>query len=430
MHVAIVTAGGAGMYCGSCMHDNTWARGLMDLGLEVSLIPTYTPIRVDETNQSQSEVLLGGVNLYLDHASAIWRRMPRVLTRWLDRPWAIQMATRFGVSSDAERLGPLTISMLQGHRGPHRRQVAEFAEYFGDTLKPDVVCLSNILLGGVLESLRDRFAGPVFCVLQGDDIFLDALQEPYRSQALELIRAQAKLCDGFLVHSEYYQRFMAQYLDVDESLFHQLPLGIDLHGHDGMPGTETDAQDEFVVGYFARICPEKGFRELAEAFQLLRQSVPQARLRVGGYLKNEHLQYFEDVRQSCREWGFDFEHVGSPETHADKVEYLKSLDVLSVPATYQEPKGLYVLEALANGVPVVQPAHGAFPELVERTEGGLLVLPADPQQLAQALERLYREPQTRSHLAATGRQRVRAEFNMQVMAQRSHAVFAEALSGQ
>jgi glycosyltransferase involved in cell wall biosynthesis len=402
----------------------------MELGLEVSLIPTYTPIRVDETNQSQSQVLLGGVNLYLDHASPIWRRIPRALTRWLDRPWAINLATSFGMSSDAERLGPLTVSMLQGSRGPHRRQVEEFAEFFGGALQPDVVCLSNILLGGVLEPLKARFPGPVFCLLQGDDVFLDALQEPYRSQALERIRAHAQLCDGFLVHSEYYQRFMARYLELDERLFHRLPLGIDLDGHDGSPEQAAQGQDEFVVGYFARICPEKGLRELAQAFRILQQRVPQARLRVGGYLKHEHVRYFEDVRRSCRDWGFDFDHVGSPDTHATKVEYLKSLDVLSVPATYQEPKGLYVLEALANGVPVVQPDHGAFPELVERTAGGLLVAPGDPQQLAVALEQLFREPATRRQMGATGQQRVQAQFNMRVMAERSRDVFTEALAGK
>ena len=151
---------------------------------------------------------------------------------------------------------------------------------------------------------------------------------------------------------------------------------------------------------------------------------------MGGYLKHEHIRYFEDVRRSCRDWGFDFDHVGSPDTHATKVEYLKSLDVLSVPATYQEPKGLYVLEALANGVPVVQPDHGAFPELVERTAGGLLVAPGDPEQLAVALERLFREPATRRQMGATGQQRVQAQFNMRVMAERSRDVFTEALAGK
>ena len=79
-------------------------------------------------------------------------------------------------------------------------------------------------------------------------------------------------------------------------------------------------------------------------------------------------------------------------TTTSKVRFLHGIDVLSVPTTYREPKGLYVLEALANGVPVVQPRHGSFPELIEATGGGLLVNPDDPHDLARALRQLFDDP--------------------------------------
>ena len=66
MHIAIVTAGGAGMFCGSCMHDNTWARSLKNAGAQVTLLPTYTPLRLDEHDESSNPVFLGGINVYLD----------------------------------------------------------------------------------------------------------------------------------------------------------------------------------------------------------------------------------------------------------------------------------------------------------------------------------------------------------------------------
>src|SRR3954453_20195522 len=83
MHVAIITAGGAGMFCGSCMHDNTWARALLDHGVPVTLIPTYTPIRVDEKDMSTAPLFFGGINVYLEARSSLWRKLPRGLTRWL-----------------------------------------------------------------------------------------------------------------------------------------------------------------------------------------------------------------------------------------------------------------------------------------------------------------------------------------------------------
>ena len=65
--------------------------------------------------------------------------------------------------------------------------------------------------------------------------------------------------------------------------------------------------------------------------------------------------------------------------------FFESLDVMSVPATYDEPKGVSLLEAMACGVPLVQPRRGAFTEIVENTGGGLLVQPDDPQSLAEGI---------------------------------------------
>ena len=122
------------------------------------------------------------------------------------------------------------------------------------------------------------------------------------------------------------------------------------------------------------------------------------------------------MTRTARPLGNAFEYIGSPATHAEKVAFYKSVDVLSVPTEFLEPKGLYVLEALANGVPVVQPRHGAFPELVEATGGGRLVTPGVADELADALEELMLDPDTRYSLGATGQINVREQFNPQVMA--------------
>ncbi|MGE3316706.1 MAG: glycosyltransferase family 4 protein, partial [Planctomycetaceae bacterium] len=360
MHIAILTAGGAGMFCGSCMHDNTWARALRDEGAEVTLIPAYTPIRVDERDESLGRVFLGGVNLYLDYQSSLWRKIPRLLVRWLDSPWVLKLASKFAVSNSAKELGALTIAMLDGELGPQRREFEELAEFIGTQLRPDVLCLSNILMGGGLRLLRSRFRGAVFCLLQGDDIFLEDLPEPFRTKALSAIRERAADVDGFIVHSTYYRDFMASYLGLPIEKFHVVPLGIDLAGHDGEPAANKN--EVFTVGYFARICPEKGLHQLIEAFRLLHRDHPNTRLRAGGYLGVRDRKYFGDLMAGARDLGPAFDYIGSPVTHADKVRFIKSLDVLSVPTVYREPKGIYVLEALANGVPVVQPRHGAFPE--------------------------------------------------------------------
>jgi glycosyltransferase involved in cell wall biosynthesis len=417
MHIAIVTAGGAGMFCGSCMHDNTWARSLKKQGARVTLVPTYTPLRLDEVDESTAQVFLGGINVYLDSRSRFWRKVPRVLTRWLDRPGVIELATRFAVSNNAQQLGELTLAMLAGESGPQVREVTELADFLVDTVRPDAIFFSNALLVGAVSAIRRRFAGQIFCVLQGDDIFLEDLEEPFQSQALAAIRERARDFDGFFVHSAYYRDFMTGYLGLPPEKFHIVPLGIDLTGHDGAPAERNG--EPFTVGYFARICPEKGLHQLVEAFRLLHKHHPNTRLRAAGYLGARDRAYFEKVRQQARDLGPAFDYAGSPPTHDEKVRFLKSLDVLSVPTVYREPKGIYVLEALANGIPVVQPRHGAFPELLEATGGGLLVEPGDPEDLARALEELLKDPAGRAQLGRGGRAAVHSHYDDATMAQRT-----------
>lgn len=415
MHIALITAGGAGMFCGSCMHDNTLARALIGLGHEVSLVPCYTPIRVDERDMSSPRVFLGGINVYLDALLPGWSRLPRGMTRWLDSQIVLKVVSGFAISASAKKLGRLTVSLLQGDHGPQRHEIEDFIEFIGRQLRPDVVCFSNALLAGVIPRLKQVYSGRVFCLLQGDDIFLDDLIEPYRRQALDLVSEHARGFDGFLVHSRYYRDYMVDYLRLDRSRFRIVPLGIDLAGHDGQP--KPVAADPFTIGYFARICPEKGLHNLVQAFRILHARHPRTRLVAGGYLGARDKDYFRRLSQSAADLGPAFGYIGSPPDHASKVAFLRSLDVLSVPTDYKEPKGLYVLEALANGVPVVQPRHGAFPELLESTGGGRLVTPGDPEDLARGLEALLLDPARRLDLATRGREAVHARFDPRTMAQ-------------
>lgn len=427
MHVAIVTAGGAGMFCGSCMHDNTWARALRDAGVEVTLIPTYTPIRVDEENLSGQRVFFGGINVYLEHRWDFWRRLPRWMTRWVDHPGLIRLATSISVSNDASELGSLTLAMLDGESGPQQTDVEELAAFIGNDLKPDVVCFSNALLCGVLRRLKQQFAGPVFCTLQGDDIFLDSLPDKYRTEAIQRLSERAAEFDGFLVHSHFYRDHMSDLLSLPADRFHCIPLGIDFDGFDGQP--KPIAGEPFRIGYFARICPEKGLHVLIEAVRTLRQRGRSVRLVAGGYLGSRDQAWFDRLQKDAADLGTAFEYVGSPPDHAEKAAFLRTLDVLCVPTVYREPKGIFVLESLASGVPVIQPAHGSFPEMLEQTGGGLLYDVDDPEALVSSLERVIDDPELRLQLATEGTSRVRERFSMATMVEATQAVFESHLHG-
>lgn len=418
----MITAGGAGMFCGSCMHDNTWARALLDAGVEVSLLPTYTPIRVDERDVSEAHVFLGGVNLYLEHRWRLWRRLPRFLTRVLDHPRLLKLISRLSVSNDAAELGDLTLDMLAGENGPMAREVDELVEHIAGRLRPDVVIFSNALLVGALRRLKERFRGRVYCTLQGDDVFTEGLPDSHRQRVLDAMSERAQDFDGFFTHTEFYRDHMAAYLRLPAERFHVIPLGIDFAGHDGLPKRAAGSRP-LTIGYFARVAPEKGLHHLVEAALLLHERRPgEFVVRAGGYLNPQHRRYFADVQRRAERLGDGFRYVGSPGTLAEKVAFYKSLDVLSVPTDFLEPKGLYVLEALANGVPVVQPSHGAFPEIIEATGGGLLVEPRNPAALAEGLTRCLERPEERSAYAVRGHQQVRNRFGLDAMAAATLAV--------
>lgn len=420
MHFAILTAGGAGMYCGSCMHDNFWARALIQSGMEVTLVPLYTPLKLDEVDQSHGPIFFGGLNVYLNYQLPWWRKLPRFMTRWLDSPAVINWATKKSVSNDAKELGALTVATLQGTHGPQRQASLELIDYLTNDLKPDAITFSNALLAGVMPELRKRFTGPIFCNLQGDDIFIDGLPPEYRRQVIDLMQEKVSLFDGFFVHSGYYRDFMGEMLQIPAEKFHELPLGLDRTGHRGKPLTRQP-EDEFVIGYFARICPEKGLHLLVQAFEEVHQRHPHTKLKVGGYLGKRDELYFAELQEQTAKFGEAFEYIGSPDK-AGKLEFLQSLHLFSVPTTYREPKGIFVLEALANGVPVIQPAHGAFPELLAKTGGGVLVPPEDPHRLAEELCRLIEDKDELHRLATEGVQGVWREHSAEVLAAQTHQV--------
>lgn len=421
MKIAIVTAGGAGMFCGSCMHDNTWARGLIAAGHDVTLIPTFTPIRLDEESVSGEKIYLGGISIYMDSRSRIWRKIPRAFTRWLDHPWVLKLATKFNIGNDAADLGELTIASIQGTDGPQAREVRELATFVCDQLRPDVICFSNILQIGAVRAIREKFRGKLFCVLQGDDIFLNALPESYRTQACEMISERAGDFDGFLIHSESYRDTMSELLSLPSEKFQIMPLGIDFTGHDGLPGLRGEGP--LTIGYFARICPEKGFHIALAAFRKYLEEYPDASLIVGGYLGPRDQKYFDEQKAALGSAIQSVEFVGSPDTHEKKVEIFKRCDLFSVPTVYREPKGLPVLEAWANGVPVVQPDHGSFPEMIARTHGGLLVTPDDPESLAAGWAELTEHSLRREQLSHAGYQGVREHFSVERMIERTIEAF-------
>jgi glycosyltransferase involved in cell wall biosynthesis len=268
----------------------------------------------------------------------------------------------------------------------------------------------------------------VCCTLQGEELFLDDLVPPFREQARALIREQTRAIDRFVAVSDYCGAFMSSYLTIPPPQISVVPLGINMEGYEKPQG---GSQGVFTIGYFARIAPEKGLHVLAEAFVRLRQrtAATPMRLDVAGYLSRANQSYLDRARRTLEAAGYgqEFSYRGELD-RAGKIAFLRQLDVLSVPATYDEPKGMFLLEAMAGGVPVVQPRRGAFVEMVERTGGGLLVAPDNPDALAEGLHAVWSSAANRSAMAARAFHGVRAHYTVSHSAERLLDVYGSILS--
>src|SRR3989442_1335876 len=406
------------MYCGSCLRDNALAVELLSRGHDVTLVPLYTPTTTDETNLSRNEVLFGGISVYLQQHAAWFRKVPRFLDRVWDSPRVIQAFASRAVSTDPKLLGELTISMLEGERGVLRREFEKLLEWISAEPTPDIVNLPNSLLIGLAGPLRKALKRPICCTLQGEDLFLEGLTERYRDRVLALIRERVPDVDRFIAVSDYYAPMMSGLLKIPAERMAVVPLGINLAGYDQRA---AGGSDTFCVGYFARIAPEKGLRLLAQAYVDFRRRAAgaKARLEAAGYLSRAQLPYLDSVKRLLEKAGLaeEFTYRGALDRDG-KLAFLRSLDVFSVPATYDEPKGVFLLEAMASGVPVVQPARGAFTEIVEKTGGGLLVAPDDPAALAEGLLKLFENRAMARDLGERGRAGVRAHYSIAKSADR------------
>jgi len=423
MRVVHLAAGAAGMYCGSCLHDCRLTAALRAQGRDAVLVPLYTPVRTDETDPSTPHVYYGGINVYLQQASALFRHTPWLLDRLFDAPALLRAVGRLAARTGPAELGKLTAAVLAGERGPQRKELEKLVVGLRQ-LRPDLIYLPNLMFVGLARRLKAALHVPLLCGLTGEDIFLDRLPPPYRAQVFDMIRAAAAGIDGFIALTDYYAHHAAVHFGLPVDRIHRIPLGIQTADFAPAAGPP---ERPFTIGYLARICAAKGLADLAHAFRVLRRTGRDCRLRAAGYLGGADRPYLERIRAELGAEDLDFEYRGEV-TRAEKRQFLQSLHVLSVPTVYAESKGLYVVEALAAGVPVVQPAHGSFPELIEATGGGLLYGPGDTEALVAHLARLMDDTALRQRLAEQGRAAVHRDFTAARMADAAWALYGRFVS--
>jgi glycosyltransferase involved in cell wall biosynthesis len=411
----IVPGSGGEFYCENCLRDTELVRKLRTMGHTVTFVPLYLPLFADAAGLAGDvPVFFGGINVYLQQNVKLFRHTPRWLDRWIDSPWLLRLAAKQAGSTRPQDLGETTLSMLRGEEGRQVKELNRLAEWLGEGVRPDVVHLSNALLIGLARRIRQELKAPVVCTLQDEDTWLDAMDPSSSRACWAAIEERAPEVDAFVAVSRWFGDAMARRLHQPASKFHIVHPGVDPEGY--RPASLSF--DPPVIGFLSRLAQSQGLDLLVAAFIELKRDPRYARLKlraIGGQVGDDH-RFVARLRRQLESAGVAGDVEFTPAfDRASRLAFLESLSVLCVPVPGGEAYGLFVVEAMASGVPAVEPREGAFPELMEGGRG-ILYEPTGPAALTAALKDALGDPDRTREMGRRARQAYLEKFTLDRMA--------------
>jgi glycosyltransferase involved in cell wall biosynthesis len=410
--VNIVPGFGGTFYCGNCLRDSGYTKSLIKLGHDAMMLPIYLPLTLEHgVEKDDHPIFYGAVNIYLKQNFRIFRNMPAWMERMFNSSGILSYAAKKAGSTRTEGLEEMTISMLMGREGNQNRELQELIDFLKVHEKPDVVHLSNALLLGLANQIREQLKVPVVCSLQDEDVWVDAMNDFYREKVWKLMADKAADVDAFIAVSDYYAKEMKAKMNIPDRKLKVVPIGIDSSIYRYAPPKE----DPPVIGYISRMYPEHGFGLLIDAFILLKQKPEFRHVQLklsGGYTaddKNFVKKQLNKLKKAGR--GHDVEII---EDHLpeNRYHFFNQLTILTVPVLKGEAFGTYQLESMACGIPLVQPALGAFPEIIETTGGGVTYTPNSPEALANKWMEVLSDPGKIREMSEQGKKAVAEKYGI------------------
>jgi glycosyltransferase involved in cell wall biosynthesis len=421
--VNIVPGFGGTFYCGNCLRDSAYVKSLKESGHEAITLPLYLPLTSrDYTPENDIPVFYGAVNIYLKQNFRILRGMPKWLVIFFNSPSILRYAAKKSGSTRAKGLEAMTISMLQGSQGFQSEELDELIYFLKHHEKPDVVHLSNALLLGLAKKIKEELHIPVVCSLQDEDVWVDAMDEPYKSRIWKLMGEKALDTNALIAVSDFFANQMKAKMSIPEDKLYVVHIGVDPSKY----VVKSPNLDIPTIGYLSRSNKENGFEVLIDAFIKLKENPKfnNARLKVTGGKTGDDDRFINRQIKKLKNKGYqnEIEFVDDFRTEA-LGGFFEGLTVLSVPVLEGEAFGLYQLESLASGIPIVQPALGAFPEVVAATDGGVVYQPNTSEALAQKFEELFSNPELIKQMSINGRKAVVEKFNTAVLIKKMIEVY-------
>lgn len=409
--IHIIPGSGGSFYCGNCLRDSKYVVALRKMGHEVVKVPMYLPLFAHDQDFQGIPVFYGAISIYLKQLYPIFEKAPGWFDKLLNSKPMLKMAAGMAGSTNAKGLSEMTISMLKGDHGRQHEELDRMIDWISNHYPADVVHLSNALLSGLAPRIKERLGVKVYCSLQDEDVWIDVMKPGFRQEAWQLMNENARSIDRFIGVSNYFSEFMMEKIGLPSEKIKTIYLGVDPADYEYIPVAEKPRN----IGYISRMCEENGLDILVEAFISLkdRQGFQDVKLILTGGSTGEDKQYLHKIRRRISDCGLtdqvefqaDFEEEG-------RKEFFRKVSLISVPVRIGEAFGLYLLESMASGVPVVQPALGAFPEIVAKSGGGITYEPNQPEMLADALAGLLPDSTRLSELSKAGHEGVHRYFDI------------------
>lgn len=421
--VHIVPSAGSSYYCQNCLRDLVLVRALRDLGHESLVVPMYLPLASDRPEvRTDSDIFYGAIGVYLKEKAPFFSRAPRWIQRLLDSRRLLDRVSRKSGATRSRDLADITVSVLSGEDGRQAAELDRLVDWLGREGAPDIVHLSNALIIGLARRIKNALDVPVVCSLQDELNWIDAMEEKDAARVWTAVAARAGDVDIFASVSRSYADEMTPRLNVDPKVVKVVPIGIELDDLEPRPA----AVDPPAIGYMSRICESLGAGLVTEAFIKLKETgrFNSLKLRLTGGYTDADVPFIRGLRRRLSRPGFadDVEFV-SDFSRAGRIRFLRSVTVMSVPALQGEAQGMHLLEAMAAGVPIVQPKLGGFRELIDATGGGVLYETNDADTLAEAVGGLLLDPERTRMLADRGMESVRRQFNSRETASRMLEIY-------
>lgn len=421
--VQIIPGTGGSFYCENCVRDGSMVKALRNAGHEVTMIPMYLPLMIEEPDLAgDTPIFFGAINVYLRQLAPFLKRMPVWLTRFFDSSIMLKFAASKAGSTRATGLEEMTLSMLRGEEGNQKEDLDLLVSWFKEHGKPDVVYLANALLLGLARRIKKELKIPVVCALQDEDTWLDVMRPAYQAETWRIIQERATEIDAFIAVSQYYANIMQPRIKIPDSKMHIVHIGINLNGYE----SSSLPFDPPVIGFLSRLCEYYGLDILVDAFIKLKSNsrLKDSKLFITGGMTSDNQKYVHGLLKRLARKGYLIDVKIFPEfDRISRLQFLKSLTVLSVPMRIGEAFGTFQIEAQAAGVPIVEPRIGAIPELLKITGGGILYEPNTPDALADALQSILLQPAKAHELGQKGQAAVYKQFSNDIMAQKLSKVF-------